>query len=44
MKNDKLYLIHIYECIGRVESYVNPGGREAFMASTLVQDAVLRNL
>ena len=44
MKDDKLYLIHIHECIERVEGYVQSGGREAFMASTLIQDAVLRNL
>jgi uncharacterized protein with HEPN domain len=44
MKDDKLYLIHIRECIERVESYVGPGGETAFMASTLIQDAVLRNL
>ena len=44
MKDDKLYLIHIRECIERIESYVGAGGEETFMASTLVQDAVLRNL
>ena len=44
MKDDKLYLIHICECMVRVEEYIGDGGRDAFMASTLVQDAVLRNL
>ena len=44
MKDDKLYLIHIKECIERVETYVSEGGKEAFMDSTLIQDAVLRNL
>ena len=43
MKDDRLYLIHISECIGRIQEYVG-GGREAFMASTLIQDAVVRNL
>jgi len=43
MKDDRLYLIHISECIGRIQEYVC-GGREAFMASTLIQDAVVRNL
>ena len=43
MKDDKLYLIHISECISRMEQYVT-GGREEFLKSTLVQDAVLRNL
>jgi len=42
MKDDKLYLIHITECIGRIESYIT-GGREEYMASTLIQDAILRN-
>ena len=44
MKDDKLYLIHINECIERVEKYIAAGGKEAFMASTLIQDAILRNL
>ena len=44
MKDDRLYLIHIRECFERIESYVSPGGDAAFMASTLIQDAVLRNL
>ena len=43
MKDSKLYLIHISECIERIEGYV-ADGREAFMASSLTQDAVLRNL
>jgi uncharacterized protein with HEPN domain len=43
VKDDRLYLIHISECIGRIQEYVC-GGREAFMASTLIQDAVVRNL
>ena len=43
MKDDRLYLIHIRECIERVEDYV-AGGENAFMQSSLVQDAVLRNL
>ena len=44
MKDDKLYLIHIGECIERVEAYIGEGGQDAFVASTLIQDAVLRNL
>jgi uncharacterized protein with HEPN domain len=43
VKDDRLYLIHIGECIARIESYVT-GGKDAFIASTLIQDAVLRNL
>ena len=43
MKDDKLYLIHIIECIERIEEYT-ADGRESFMNSMLIQDAVLRNL
>ena len=44
MKDDQLYLIHISECIERIESYVRGIDKEDFMASSLVQDAVIRNL
>ena len=43
MKDDKLYLVHIGECISRIRQYVEDG-REAFLTSTLIQDAVIRNL
>lgn len=43
MKDDKLYLIHILECIERVERYTSDG-RNAFFSSRMTQDAVLRNL
>jgi uncharacterized protein with HEPN domain len=42
MKDDRLYLIHIWECIQRIESYTGEG-KTAFQASTMVQDAVIRN-
>ena len=42
MKDDKLYLVHIMECIQQIESYT-VGGREAFVRSRMIQDAVLRN-
>lgn len=42
MKDEKLYLIHIAECIERIESYTGDG-REAFMRSQMAQDAVIRN-
>ena len=42
MKDDNLYLIHILERIERIESYVL-SGREEFLHSRLVQDAVIRN-
>jgi uncharacterized protein with HEPN domain len=43
MKQDQLHLIHIAECIGRIERYTI-AGRSAFLADTMIQDAVLRNL
>lgn len=44
MKDDRLYLIHICECIERIESYVGRSGQQDFMDSTFLQDAVIRNL
>jgi uncharacterized protein with HEPN domain len=44
MKDDKFYLIHIIECIERIESYTGRMDKDLFMASTLEQDAVIRNL
>ena len=43
MRDDKLYLLHITECLDRIETYV-AGGRDTFLGSTLIQDAVIRNL
>ena len=43
MKDDKLYLVHIRECIERIEAYTTDG-RDAFLADVKTQDAVLRNL
>lgn len=43
MKDDRIYLAHILECIRRVET-LTAEGRDAFIASQLHQDAVLRNL
>ena len=42
-ERDPLYLIFILECIERIEKYMVEG-REVFIASNMVQDAVLRNL
>jgi len=43
MKDDTVYLRHIQECVRRIEENV-ASGREEFMASHTLQDAVLRNL
>ena len=42
MKDDKLYLIHISECIRQIESYTQDG-KTAFIQSRMKQDAVIRN-
>lgn len=42
MKDERLYLIHILECIARIQSYTGDG-RDRFMTDTMVQDAVIRN-
>ena len=43
MKDDRVYLLHIGECIARIEQYTG-GGKTGFLADTKTQDAVLRNL
>lgn len=43
MKDERLYLLHIQDAIKRIENYT-VDGKELFLTSTLVQDAVLRNL
>jgi uncharacterized protein with HEPN domain len=43
MKDDRLYLIHIIECIARIESYTQCP-KQDFLRDTMRQDAVLRNL
>jgi uncharacterized protein with HEPN domain len=43
VKDDRLYLIHIKECIERVILYTE-GGKDFFFADTKTQDAVMRNL
>ena len=42
MKDDKLYLHNILECMERIERYT-AGGHEIFHADEKTQDAVLRN-
>lgn len=43
MKNDAVYLKHIRECINRIKENIAEG-RDRFMHSHTLQDAVLRNL
>ena len=43
MKDDKVYLHSILESIVKIETYTN-SGKEEFMTSGIIQDAVIRNL
>ena len=43
MKDERLYLIHIGECVDRIVRYT-ASGRAVFLADTMIQDAVTRNL
>lgn len=43
MRDESVYLKHIRDAIGRIESYT-AGGRKAFFQNTMMQDAVIRNL
>lgn len=43
MNDDTLYLLHISECLQLIAEYMSVG-RETFLTSKLVQDAVVRRL
>ena len=43
MRRDRVYLIHILECIERIELYTG-AGENGFFSDTKTQDAVIRNL
>jgi len=43
MKDDRFYLVHITECVGRVVDYTKDG-KGFFLSDTKTQDAVIRNL
>jgi uncharacterized protein with HEPN domain len=42
VKDPRVYLAHILECIERIESYAGKG-KDAFLAESMIQDAVIRN-
>jgi uncharacterized protein with HEPN domain len=42
MRDDRLYLSNIKECIERIESYTLDG-KETFLQTIIIQDAVIRN-
>lgn len=43
MKDSRIYLIHIRDCISRIKQYT-VDGKEVFFQDIKTQDAVLRNL
>jgi uncharacterized protein with HEPN domain len=43
MKDDRVYLWHIRDCLNRIFEYTQEG-EEAFFQDTKTQDAVIRNL
>ena len=43
MKDPRFYLAHVLDCLNRIEKYTK-GGRKAFFAEKMIQDAVIRNL
>ncbi|MBW4690357.1 MAG: DUF86 domain-containing protein [Lyngbya sp. HA4199-MV5] len=43
MKDSRVYLIHIRDCINRIEAYTDEG-KTAFFVDPKTQDAVIRNL
>jgi uncharacterized protein with HEPN domain len=43
VKDDRLYIHHVLDCVRRIERYCQDG-EKAFRESELIQDAVLRNL
>jgi uncharacterized protein with HEPN domain len=44
VKDDRLYLVHILECIARIETYVKGKDEAGFLKDSMLQDAVIRNL
>ncbi len=42
MKDTRLYLVHIIECLDKIEQFTKEG-KGAFLSNVLIQDAVYRN-
>ena len=43
MKDDRLYIQHVLDCIERIDRYTEDMDELAFLNNQLVQDAVIRN-
>lgn len=42
MKDPRVYLAHILECLRKIERYT-AAGRQSFLSEDIIQDAVIRN-
>lgn len=42
MKDPRVYLVHILECIGRIQEFTAKG-KATFLSERIIQDAVARN-
>ena len=43
-KSDRIYLLHILDCITKIEKYLKGVEKEEFDKNTLIQDGVIRQL
>lgn len=43
MRDNRIYLIHIRDCLARIKDYTSEG-KQAFFEDLKTQDAVIRNL
>jgi uncharacterized protein with HEPN domain len=44
IKNDRVYLEHILEAIGKIENFTNAVSKFDFDNNVMIQDAVIRNI
>ncbi|MCJ7623841.1 MAG: DUF86 domain-containing protein [Anaerolineaceae bacterium] len=44
MKDNRLYLIHIKECLDKIYAYLGATDKSGFLSNEMLQDAVIRNL
>jgi len=44
MQDDRFYVLHVLECIERIEKYTAGRNIDGFFSDTLIQDGVIRNL
>ncbi|MCB2160665.1 DUF86 domain-containing protein [bacterium] len=44
VEKDRLYLIHIKECLDKIDLYIQGENQKSFEDNSMLQDAVIRNL